>query len=263
MLDFQQNKFEAGLSVANGVNVMEAQSQIIDLRSIHFSNRNRNPIKYIVVHSTATPPGGTVKGTANYLRQNDRQVSVHEFVSADTIYRMVPDESAAHHCGSFSAQLPGGEPNSLNNQLTWGIEAYQIAGAPVAPEVVEILLERVVAACRRLGIPSTRVVSHAEIDPTRRTDPVGVDINAFRAEVSAALDESEPSERSMTTWTPRDAAVVVWFNEQLARSLRGDVGAIESLIGALQMEPKRAELHNIIVEKALPPLRQERDKMPV
>lgn len=229
--------------------------QVIDLPSNHSSSRAGHQVKYIVLHSTATPQGGTLASTANYLKQNDRGVSIHELVGANTVYRMVPDDKAAHHCESDSARLPNGEPSYLNNELTWGIEAFQIADTPVASDVARTMLARVVEACRRLRVPSARVISHAEMDPTRRSDPVGVNMAQFRIAVANALGET-----STPTWTKSDAGTAVWYNEQLARALRGDENAKQQLINALNAEPKRQGLHNVIVAKALPPLVAERDK---
>ena len=165
--------------------------RMIDLPSNHYSSRQGQRAKYVILHSTATPVGGSLESTATYLKQNDRGVSIHELVGTNTVYRMVADDKAAHHCESETARLPGGEPNYLNNELTWGIEAFQIADNPVAPDVARLLLERTVEACRRLQIPSSRVLAHREIDPTRRTDPVGINITQFRAAVAVALGEGQ------------------------------------------------------------------------
>lgn len=172
--------------------------RMIDLPSNHYSSRQGQRAKYVILHSTATPANGTLESTAQYLKQNDRGVSIHELVGTNTVYRMIADDKAAHHCESETARLPGGEPNYLNNELTWGIEAFQILDTPVAPDVARLLLERVVEVCRRLGIPSNRVLAHREIDPTRRTDPVGINITQFRAAVAVALGEGQAPPDSLT-----------------------------------------------------------------
>lgn len=223
---------------------------MIDLPSNHYSSRQGQRVKYIILHSTATPVGGTLESTANYLKQNERGVSIHELVGANIVYKMVADSNAAHHAESDTARLPGGEPNYLNNELTWGIEAFQIADTPVAPLVARTMLERVVEACRRLGIPSSRVLGHREIDPTRRSDPLGVDMVQFRRAVASALNEQTPP----LSYTDDERAKAKWFTEQLARTLRGDADATATLISALISEPKKAGLHNVLVAKALPSL---------
>jgi hypothetical protein len=165
---------------------------MIDLWSNHYSSRAGQAPKYIVLHSTASPVGSTLASTAAFLKQNDRAVSIHELVGDATVYRMVTDDRAAHHAEAPTAQLPGGEPNYLNNELTWGIEGFQIGTTPVSAAVARLMLERVVLACRRLNIPSSRVLAHREIDPTRRTDPLGIDMIQFRAALRVALNEVPP-----------------------------------------------------------------------
>lgn len=197
---------------------------IVDLWSNHHSSRAGQRAKYVVLHSTASPAGSTLESTAQYLKQNDRGVSIHELVGDATVYRMVADDRAAHHCESPTAMLPGGEPNYLNNELTWGIEGFQILTNPVSAAVARLMLERVVAACRRLGIPSARVVAHREIDPTRRTDPLGIDMAQFRAAVAAALNEvpvPPPPPPPPPPVEPRwDKAA--WAIEQAARILQAE-----------------------------------------
>jgi hypothetical protein len=194
-------------------------TQVIDLWSNHYSSRAGQAPKYVILHSTASPAGSTLASTAAYLKQNDRAVSIHELVGDATVYRMVADERGAHHCESPTAQLPGGEPNYLNNELTWGIEGFQIGATPVSAAVARLMLERVVLACRRLGIPSARVVAHREIDPTRRTDPLGIEMGQFRAAVAAALNEVPvpPPPPVEPQW-----GKVVWAMEQAARILQAE-----------------------------------------
>lgn len=169
---------------------------MIDLWSDHHSSRAGQAVKYVVLHSTASPAGSTLANTAQYLKQNERGVSIHELVGDNTVYRMVADNRAAHHCESETARLPGGEPGYLNNELTWGIEGFQIGTTPVTAAVARLMLDRVVLACRRLGVPSARVISHQEIDPTRRTDPLGINMTQFRAAVAEALGETAPPDNT-------------------------------------------------------------------
>jgi hypothetical protein len=195
-------------------------TQVIDLWSNHYSSRAGQAPKYVILHSTASPVGSTLESTAAYLKQNDRGVSIHELVGGATVYRMVVDDRAAHHCESPTATLPGGEPNYLNNELTWGIEGFQIGATPVSAAVARLMLERVVLACRRLNIPSARVLSHQQIDPTRRTDPLGIDMVQFRAAVAAALNEvptPPPPPPVEPQW-----AKIVWAIEQAARILQAE-----------------------------------------
>jgi len=162
---------------------------VIDRPSVHWSDRQGQVVRYIIVHSTESPVGAPAENTLNYLvGPNDRGVSAHELVlPGDRVYRLVPDERAAHHCESATVTFPDGTPANLANEITWGIEAYQVVGRPVGVDVLATTTQRVVAACRRLRLDASQVLGHREIDPTRRSDPVGVDMDQFRAAVTREL----------------------------------------------------------------------------
>ena len=161
---------------------------VIERRSAHYSDRQGEKVRYIIVHSTATPVGASAQNTLDYLVANDRHVSSHEVtLPGDQAYILVPDDLAAHHCWSEVVTFPDGTPADLSNEITWGIEAFQIVGKPVGAEVRETTLKRVIAACQRFGLDARSVLAHREIDPINRSDPVGVDMDKFRAEVAQAL----------------------------------------------------------------------------
>jgi len=162
---------------------------VIDRPSVHWSDRQGQQVRYVIAHSTASPVGVPAENTLNFLvGPNDREVSAHELVlPGSRVYRLVADERAAHHCESESVRFPDGTPAHLANEITWGVEAYQIAGKPVSGEVLSNTIERVATACRRLGLDSSHVLGHREIDPSSRQDPVGVNMDEFRAAVGKAL----------------------------------------------------------------------------
>jgi N-acetyl-anhydromuramyl-L-alanine amidase AmpD len=145
--------------------------------------------RYIIVHTTASPVGVPAENTLKYLvGPNDRGVSVHELAMPEgKAYRLVPDELLAHHARSEKVRFPDGTPWQFANHITWGIEGYQIAGKPVGQEVLALMTARVSAACKRLGMDHTRVLGHREIDPERKSDPVGADMDAFRASIADLL----------------------------------------------------------------------------
>jgi len=193
-------------------------SGIINMPAQSHSPRGGTRARYVVVHSTDSPAGSTPDGTARYLAGNDRKVSIHEMVAPGAVYVMVPDDRAAHHAGY--ATLPDGTTGGAVNLASWGVEIYQVHGQPCAPELVEVAAGRVAGACKRLNIPAARVVSHAEIDPGRRSDPVGVDMAAFRSRVAAMLAEGgqpAPPPGGVVSY-----AKIVWALEQSIRILEGE-----------------------------------------
>lgn len=155
--------------------------------SKHFCGRQGHSAKYIIVHSTASPPGDSVY-TFAYLQDNARGVSVHEYCSPRwEVYIMVPDTLGANHCWSKSVAFPGGEHPDLANLITWGIELFQVRSQDTAKEIVLAGAWRVAKACKRLGLDSEAVLGHREIDPSRRSDPVGVDMYWFREVVRGLI----------------------------------------------------------------------------
>lgn len=194
---------------------------VTDRFSVHWSDRMGHQVRYFIVHSTASPVGAPAGSTLRYLvGPNDRRVSAHELVlPGRRVYRMVPDEYAAHHCESATVHFPDGTPAHLANEITWGIEAYQVSGRPVGDEVLETTIERVAVACRRLGLGPEHVLGHREIDPERRQDPVGVeDMNELRAAVRRLLPESVALDALLLE--EADANQVIQFNPNAALQRR-------------------------------------------
>jgi len=168
----------------------EAQVEVIERPSVHQDSRGGQQPRYIIVHTTASPVGVPAENTVKYLvGPNDRGVSVHELAMPESkAYRMVPDDVLAHHARSELVRFPDGTPWQFANHITWGIEGYQVAGRPVSQEVLALMKVRVAAACKRLGLEFTQVLGHREIDPQRKSDPVGVSsMDEFRASVADLL----------------------------------------------------------------------------
>ena len=164
-------------------------TNVINRPSPHHSDRQSQTIRYVIVHSTASPVGASAEDTLNYLvGPNEPEVSAHEVtLPGDMAYITVPDDLSAHHCESKTTSFPDGAPWYVANEICWGVEAFQVVGKSVGAEVRATTLARVVEACKRLGLGADRVLGHREIDPTNRSDPVGVDMDEFRAEVAQQL----------------------------------------------------------------------------
>lgn len=155
--------------------------------SEHWSERRGQKVRYIIVHSTDSEDTSAENRLDFLLGPNDRQVSVHELVlPGGQVHRLVPDARAAHHCESEGVRFPDGTPADLANEITWGIEAFQVSGEPVAEDVLAMTIERIAAACRRFRLDPSCVLGHREIDPDRQ-DPVGVDMDELRATLDEVL----------------------------------------------------------------------------
>lgn len=163
-----------------------AMPPIVPHASQHHSSRAGQRVAWVIVHSTASPANGTPAGTLAYLTSNSLQVSIHELINPEATYIMVHDDRAAHHAGYGT--LPDAAANPANpNARTWGVEMYQTGASAPTSAIVERAAQRTAEACRRFGLGADRVLAHREIDPSRRSDPVGVNMTTFRQRVAEIL----------------------------------------------------------------------------
>lgn len=140
------------------------------------------PVTAIVLHADAS---AKIESTLAWLADPVSKVSYHIVISRNgAVFSVVHPDAKAYHagvselegvpfCNSYSIGV------SLSNKND-GIEPYPPAQVMSAIEVCARL-------CSHYGIPVTRIVTHAFIAPTRKTDPKGLNVTAFRASVAAAL----------------------------------------------------------------------------
>lgn len=196
--------------------------------SNHHSHRGGQRVIWLVAHTTEGPNGSTIEGTIRYLQSNERQASAHEFVAPGMAVLMVPDDRAAHHAGSESSRFPNGATGFNGNAQSFGLEMYHNVGTTISPATVAIAVDRFAQACRRFGLGVERILAHRDIDPTRRSDPVGVEMPWFRARVAERLAVGVPvtpppvgtdalpeHEQPANAWQVLDKAV--WWLEEFSR----------------------------------------------
>jgi hypothetical protein len=127
----------------------------------------------IVIHATA----GT--NSLGWLTSNPSGVSAHALITkSGLIYRMVPDDRAAHHCG-YSRIVSGSalisrttSPNP--NQVTLGVEVENLNdGRDPYPEAQLAALGWLLVDWAR-KFPAARLVFHRNIDTQGKTDPAGL-----------------------------------------------------------------------------------------
>lgn len=105
------------------------------------------------------------------------------------IYTVV-NAGVANHAGS------GGLWGYSGNQYVIGIEAENDNGLEAAkyggpepwPDVqYDAYIRGTAAILKHLGLPASRVGAHREWSTTGKSDPVGIDMNVFRADVAKAM----------------------------------------------------------------------------
>lgn len=180
---------------------MQPYVVITRLPSEHSSSRGGHPIRGVVLHATDSPAQSSPESTLTFLRRNSRQVSAHEFLTppdpetnAMIVYRLVPDERAAHAVG-FS-QFPGFSGNA--NLVTWSIEIFRHRSdlnQPWPQDLYTVAIERLALACQRHGLGADAVFMHREIDTQGKTCPgMAVDADQVRADVEDWLNSQTLSD---------------------------------------------------------------------
>lgn len=141
-------------------------------------NRDDRPygvgINCVVLHATAE----TMEGSRRWFLDPTSKVSAHFIVSKEgEIFQSVPIEQRAWHAGvSEFDSVP-----DVNNYSV-GIEIVnRDDGTDPYTDVQYAAVARIVRQLRsRYTIPDERIVSHAQIAPGRKFDPVGFDFDKFR-----------------------------------------------------------------------------------
>jgi len=135
--------------------------------------RRTREIQGIVVH---TAEGGReALGIAKYLAKVDRPASAHSIVDDKSIINLLPDDFTAFH-------VRGHNSNSLGIEISyfasdWGKDkAYEDAVIAMAAKWCAEKSELYNIVPRRLNreewlAGKQGFISHAELDPSRRTDP--------------------------------------------------------------------------------------------
>lgn len=181
----------------------------------------RSAIQGIVIHATAglerLDPGDdhSAEATAEYCRTTDRPVSWHAGCDTDSVVRLLPASYTAFHCQNNNSNTLGLEISKRNMRWTgmdpeWVRRTLTNAARAVRPWVTEfsVPVRRVTRAQWDAG--ARGFISHAELDPDRRTDP-GQDFpwTWFLAAISPWTppppQPSEEDDAVFIIWSDRDA----------------------------------------------------------
>ena len=125
----------------------------------------REPI-LIVIHATTQD---SVEQSLHTLRTRNSggPVSSHYLIGRDgALYQLVAEDRRAWHAG------PGnwGTISDVNS-TSIGIELDNNGIEPFSSEQIDKLLVLLEDLCQRLDIPRYQVIAHADMAPTRKTDP--------------------------------------------------------------------------------------------
>ena len=228
---------------------------VISYPTRHTSSRMGTRASWIVVHTTEG--NSTLPNAAAYLASNALQVSAHELVGDGVAYVLAADEVATHHAGANTARLPSGETGAAVNRASWGLEIHNQSGQRPSEGAYRVAVERLAAACKRLGLAPERIIAHREVDPSRRSDPTGVSMSELRAAVARTLAPKPVEE--LPKWSKEAREKGAYYGEALTRLAEGDPAALSEL-AALLAEPTAEEIAALYHARLLPPLYEARDR---
>lgn len=141
----------------------------------YFADRQGQQILAIVAHGTV----GT--NSIDYLQSGGgRMVSIHRLIEKDgTQYDMVPERYGANHAG-FSTWVYEGKTYSQNginvNQVTLGFELENLQDGKDPYTQDQLLSMGWLVNYWRAKYSHIPILRHADIDPTRRSDTVGLSV---------------------------------------------------------------------------------------
>lgn len=124
------------------------------------SKRNTSNIKYIVIHYTAND-GDSAWANANYFHNNNVGASAHYFVDDDSVYRSVPENYEAWHCGGDTYYH-----SNCRNSNSIGIELCDtLSNGAYYPTTATInnALALVKSLMKKYNIPKSNVIRHYDV----------------------------------------------------------------------------------------------------
>lgn len=129
-------------------------------------NHNAREATLIVIHATTQD---SVEQSLHTLRTRNSggPVSSHYLIGRDgALYQLVAEDRRAWHAGPGS----WGTISDVNS-ASIGIELDNNGSEPFPAEQIDKLLVLLEDLCKRLDIPRYQVIAHADMAPTRKTDP--------------------------------------------------------------------------------------------
>jgi hypothetical protein len=161
--------------------------------------RDLSVVKGIVAHHTASARGKNMPSLDVVTRgRSDLRGPLSQLVlGRDGTYAVVAAGTANHAGRGAWPFYKAGIPPGSANKWTIGIEAENMGtGKEPWPEVQLDAYKRGVAAiCKHLGLdPAYAVVGHKEYAPSRKPDPVLIDMGQFRKDVALLMKEEGGSD---------------------------------------------------------------------
>lgn len=143
--------------------------------------------KAVIVHHTATA-GPANAPSLGIVRDGRTGVPgpLSQFLLARDGQVYLISGNRANHAGLGGPRA--GVPANMGNQYCWGIEAENDGrGEPWPAAQLQAYYRLCAALCDLMDVSEQQVFAHKEWAPSRKTDPGGLDMAGFRANVKKAI----------------------------------------------------------------------------
>ena len=207
-------------------------------------NHNPRQAILIVIHATTQE---SVEQSLDTLRTRNAggPVSAHYLIGRDgALYQLVADERRAWHAG------PGrwGTISDVNS-ASIGIELDNNGNDPYPQPQIEKLLLLLEDLCTRLGIPRQHVIAHADMAPTRKTDPGPLFPWKQLAQAGYGRWPALPLEAPPAAFDPFEALRLLGYDtrdrDAAVRAFRIHFRGMDTAAAALEDEDERI-LHGLV-----------------
>lgn len=145
-----------------------------------------NPVG-IICHATAGSSTSTDAGEISVLLNGSNSAPppiAQLYLSRSGAWHVV----ASGRCNHARTGQPGTPLVGVGNSGLIGVEAQNNnAGQPWPAVQLDAYQRGVAAICKRMGWSASRAIAHREHQPNGKTDPVGINMGAFRATVAALI----------------------------------------------------------------------------
>jgi N-acetylmuramoyl-L-alanine amidase len=219
-------------------------------------NHNAREAVLVVIHATTQD---SVEESIETLRtaNSGGPVSAHYLIGRDgALYQLVSEDLRAWHAG------PGawGTISDVNS-ASIGIELDNNGTDPYPAQQIDSLLRLLADICKRNGIPREQVIGHADMAPTRKTDPGAQFPWARLAQEGFGRWPRAPLADPPTGFNPAVALRLLGYSSDdhaaVIRAFHLHYRGIDSETAVLDSEDARI-LHALVAKPDTPPANTER-----
>lgn len=155
---------------------MEIRQKYLPIPSERRSGIAIQKITYIVCHDTGNDGATAIQNVNYYIKSaNDIQASAHAFVDDLGVIECIPNHEKSWHV-RYNAGIAPNLIGNFANDHSIGIElCYSTRGNFDSLRAYQNYVTYIAGLMKTYNLKSSDLYQHAQLDPTRRTDP----INAF------------------------------------------------------------------------------------